>query len=85
MYGEAFNIGSKKPNETREIVQTIIEVSEKDYNKLLIVSRGQPFEKVEQYSDITKAKESLDWEPEIELKEGLRETFKWYQKQRERT
>ena len=30
------------------------------------------------WADIQKAKRLLDWEPEIEVEEGLRKTIDWY-------
>jgi UDP-glucose 4-epimerase len=33
-------------------------------------------------ADISRAAESLSWEPSIELREGIRSTFRWFQQDR---
>ena len=78
--GEVFNIGSKKPNTTREVVEQLIEISETGYNKLQLTEEARNFERKDQYHDITKAEKTLGWHPRIELREGLSETFQWYKK-----
>jgi nucleoside-diphosphate-sugar epimerase len=35
------------------------------------------------WADITRAREIINWEPEIELDEGLKETVAWYMVERD--
>jgi nucleoside-diphosphate-sugar epimerase len=35
------------------------------------------------WADITRARETLNWEPEISLDEGLKETVAWYMAERD--
>lgn len=76
--GEAFNFGSGKPKSVLDVVSTLIEISGYDVKpKILGKSKG---EIDKQYLDSTKAFEKLNWKAETILKEGLTETYKWYEK-----
>ena len=38
---------------------------------------------METWADVGKAKEKLDWEPEVTIDEGLERTVRWYSDNRE--
>lgn len=67
--GQVFNIGSGNPTNIKDLANIIIEISDKD----LSIKFEDP--KVgdikESYSDITKAKKLLGYEPRQPLKDGL--------------
>jgi UDP-glucose 4-epimerase len=68
---EIFNIGYGKSHAVSEVVDMILELSGK---KVPVNYTGErrDGEVMEVVADITKAKEKLDWEPEIDLKAGIK-------------
>jgi len=74
--GEAFNFGAELPIPVDEFVSKFVEVSKKDYTGLEIIDKKGK----DQYSSIEKAKTILGWSPKYGLNQGLKETFKWYEK-----
>lgn len=78
--GEAFNFGGGAPMTLRELVTQIIrawnaETGETRDKEPLIVG---PRVDSTKYLDISKAREVLGWQPQIDLRAGLRETIRWY-------
>jgi CDP-glucose 4,6-dehydratase len=76
--GEAFNAGWGRPNPVREVVDLICELGpgeiEADYR-----GAGNPSGEIErQYLDSAKIRTEIGWEPNVELREGLRRTLDWY-------
>jgi CDP-glucose 4,6-dehydratase len=76
--GEAFNAGWGRPTPVREVVDAICELgpgeSEPDYR-----GSGNPQGEIaRQYLDSSKIRAEIGWEPEIELREGIRRTLGWY-------
>jgi CDP-glucose 4,6-dehydratase len=76
--GEAFNAGWGEPNSVREVVELICETSgsgvEPDYR-----GEGNPEGEIDrQYLASTKIREVAGWEPEVDLREGIRRTLEWY-------
>lgn len=74
---EIINLGGgNKPKS----INTIINIIEQALGKEAIV-KNKPFHKADlmtTWADIRKARRLLDWEPEIEVEEGLRKTIDWY-------
>lgn len=75
--GEAFNFGMDDPKSVIEIVQTIIDVSDRTTLQPLVLGKAKN-EIRDQYLDSSKARSLLGWEPEYSLREGLQETLSWY-------
>ena len=73
--GQAFNFGSKNIFNVVDVVNKIDGVlgTKTDY-KILNISKN---EIPEQYLDWTKAKETLNWQPETTFENGIKETFEW--------
>jgi CDP-glucose 4,6-dehydratase len=76
--GEAFNAGWGRPNPVREVVDLICELGpggvEADYR-----GAGNPSGEIErQYLDSAKIRTEIGWEPNVELRDGLRRTLDWY-------
>jgi len=62
-----------------------IEFAEKYLGKKAIIE-NKPFHKadiMETWANISKAKELLDWEPSVSLDQGLTNTLKWYEENRD--
>lgn len=77
--GEPLNLGSGRSISISQLVNMIKEEShftglvKWDYTKL----NGQPWRQL----DSSVANNTLDWYPEVSLKEGLKSTVEWYEKQ----
>ena len=76
--GEAFNAGWGSPHPVREVIDLICELGptdvEPDYQ-----SGAKPSGEIDrQYLDSAKIRERIGWEPQVELREGLRRTLEWY-------
>jgi CDP-glucose 4,6-dehydratase len=76
--GEAFNAGWGNPHPVREVIDLICELGptdvEPDYR-----GGGTPNGEIDrQYLDSAKIRERIGWEPQVELREGLRRTLEWY-------
>lgn len=75
--GEVINLASGKPISIREVVELVNSV----------IAKGTPLfgkipyrigENMELYADINKAKNLLNWAPQIDLLEGIERTVKYY-------
>ena len=74
-YNEVFNIGN--PNEIT-INQLATEIIKLTNSNSKIINKNLPKDDPKQRQpDISKAKEKLDWKPEINLETGLKKTIKW--------
>jgi len=77
--GEIINIGSGQQYSMHDILRELDDV---DPTELDI---SWDFEAVQTepavwFTDISKAERTLEWVPEISLKEGLKRTYRWYQR-----
>jgi CDP-glucose 4,6-dehydratase len=77
--GEAFNAGWGRPHPVREVIDLICELGpgdvEPDYQ-----GEGNPSGEIDrQYLDSTKIRERIGWEPQVDLREGLKRTLEWYE------
>lgn len=78
-YHEPINIGTDRVVSINEMVDIIANISHKliftDYEP------NQPQGVRGRNADITKAKEILNWQPQISLEEGLTKLYQWIEKQ----
>ena len=83
-YGEIFNVGSDIPVSFKELVKVIVDTAGKGNWKFTEFS---PERKAQEpgdfYSDITKIRKIIGWEPKTSLKEGIKKTIDFYDKYRE--
>ncbi|MBU0568833.1 GDP-mannose 4,6-dehydratase [bacterium] len=80
-YGEVFNIGVDKPISFLELAKTIIEVAGSGrWEFAPFTPERAAQEPGDFYSDITKAKTIIGWEPKTSLREGLARTLEYYRK-----
>jgi len=76
---EAFNFGWGVPVSALEVVELIIELSGKRGLRPNIAGAGKASHEIkDQYLDSTLARTTLGWEPEVDLRTGLRNTVEWY-------
>lgn len=76
--GEAFNFGPDKTCKISDVVATLINSSQSNYNKLFLISSHSNEERENQFLNTKKAREILKWHPKISLERGLKDTFEWY-------
>jgi nucleoside-diphosphate-sugar epimerase len=76
-YYEPINIGTGNDISIKLLAELIAKLVGYKGNIIFTneVSNGQP----KRLLDISRAKEVLNWEPDIELEDGLRATIDWYQ------
>lgn len=78
--GLAFNAGAGRPWAVREIVETLIDVAGSKVTAE-IRGTGTPDGEIDrQYLDSTLIEERLGWKPSWSLRDGLTETFAWYER-----
>ena len=77
--GEIFQIATSKETTVYEIAQVIMEIEEKNFgNKVKIVnSKPRPGDIQRNYSNISKARKMLGYEPKKDLYVGLKDTFEY--------
>jgi len=80
-YGEAFNVGVDKPTSFLELVKTIVEVAGSGkWEFAPFTPERAAQEPGNFYSDISKARSVINWDPKIEIKEGIARTIEYYLK-----
>ena len=80
-YGEVFNVGSGIPISFIELAKKIVQIAGK--GKVAFTEFTQERKEVEPgdyYTDISKIKKIVGWEPKMGLEEGLRKTVEFYKK-----
>lgn len=80
-YGEVFNVGNDKPSSFLEMAETIIEVAQSgrwEYAPFSPERAAQ--EPGDFYSDISKIRRIVGWEPQYTLKDGVQKTVAYYKK-----
>ena len=80
-WGEVFNVGVDKPSNFVELAETVVRIAGSGRWELTPFSperRAQ--EPGNFYSDISKIRGMLGWQPKIGLEEGLQRTVDYYRK-----
>lgn len=72
-------IGPSCCTSIKQIAEKVIEISGKNINPFYDISK--PEGDKARCADYSKAKEILGWEPTVSLDEGLRESYRWIEKQ----
>jgi UDP-glucose 4-epimerase len=83
-YGEIFNVGSDIPVSFLELVKTIVTVANKGkwvFAEFSAERKAQ--EPGDFYSDITKMRKIVGWQPTTTLEDGLAKTIEFYAKNRD--
>lgn len=76
--GEIFNLGNPDEYTIKRLAEIVQEVTDTDSE---IVHKELPEDDPERRRpDISRARERLGWQPQVRLKEGLRNTAKYYSK-----
>ncbi len=77
---EVINLGNSSPVSLKELLAIFEKVSDK---KATVVSRPSHNASVENtYADISKAKKILNWQPKINIEQGVTRLVKWFRDER---
>ncbi len=78
-YGEAFNVGHNQPSSFLELAKAIIDVTKSSgWEFAPFTPERAAQEPGNYYSDISKIKKIVGWEPETNLENGLKNTINYY-------
>ena len=78
-HGEVFNVGRDKPSSFLELAKNIVDVAGSGSWKLAPFTPERAAQEPGNfYSDVSKIKKIIGWEPKTELREGLKETINYY-------
>lgn len=82
--GEVFNVGIDRPTDFIELVETIIEVSGTgSWGFAPFSPERKAQEPGDFYSDISKIRRLIGWEPRTALRDGLRQTVEYYREHKQ--
>lgn len=79
--GEVFNVGVDKPTKMVELAETIVRVAGSGrWEFAPFTPERKAQEPGDFYSDISKIRRIVGWEPKTSLEEGLRQTIEYYRR-----
>ena len=79
--GETYNVGRGRAVAIQEILERIVALSDKDIEVRVDESKLRPVDVPIIEPDITKIRETVGWEPEIELETTLKETLEYWRRE----
>lgn len=78
--GEYFNIGTGIQSTIKEVVETAIKITKKNAQFKWGTMEGRSWDTNNWVADISKARQLLKWTPKINLEQGLKLNWEWFQK-----
>lgn len=75
--GEVYNFGGRTELTNIALTKLLLELLEKPESLIEFVT-DRPGHDLRYAIDCSKAEAELDWKPEVEFREGLQETIRWY-------
>jgi nucleoside-diphosphate-sugar epimerase len=76
--GQTINLGTGKEHAIKDVVLKVVELMGSTVKPLIGALPYRPGEIWCLYSDSSKARELLGWQPQVGLEDGLRKTIEWY-------
>jgi len=77
-YGEVFNVATSKKTTVKELLNVTLKVyKKKNFNQWVIVRGNTSGDVSGLTADISKLKKALDWQPSIELAQGISRMKSW--------
>lgn len=73
---EIFNLGGHEVITINELIANLEAILGKKAN--VIHNPQHPADMMTSHADVTKAREVLGWDPQVSLKEGIKNTVQWY-------
>jgi UDP-glucose 4-epimerase len=84
-HGKVFNVGNDQPVSFRQLAELMVRVAgEGSIKHVEFTPERKAQEPGDFYSDITRARTILGWHPRVGLDDGLRCTFEYYRRHREK-
>jgi len=77
--GEILNIGAGAPISLTALAKLILKITNKEYLKIEY-TEPRLGDILHSYADISNAKKLINFEPQYNQEEGLKDYFKWYYK-----
>ncbi len=79
--GNVYNLGSGNPLSLKELVELMIDINGSGSYKIIpFPEERKKIDIGDFYSDFSKIKKDLGWEPGVSLVEGLKKTFSYFKK-----
>ncbi len=83
-YGQIFNLGGDETINLRDLAALCVEVNNAGtYRIIPFPPDRKPIDIGDYYADYRKIRDSLGWQPRVNLREGLKRTLEFYRKHRE--
>jgi nucleoside-diphosphate-sugar epimerase len=76
--GQTINLGTGEERPIKDVVLKVLELMGNPVRPLVGALAYRPGEIWRLYSDSSKARELLGWQPQVNLEDGLRKTIAWY-------
>ncbi len=76
--GQTINLGTGEEHPIKDVVLKTLELMGNPVKPLIGALPYRPREIWRLYSDSSKARELLGWQPQVGLEDGLRKTIEWY-------
>jgi len=76
--GQTINLGAGEERPIKDVVLKVLELMGNPVRPLIGALPYRPREIWRLYSDSSKARELLGWQPQVGLEDGLRKTIEWY-------
>ena len=82
--GNFYNLGGDKPISLKNLVRLMIDVAKSgSFAEIPFPEERKKIDIGDFYSDYSKIKHELGWQPKVSIREGLQETFEYYKKYKE--
>jgi dTDP-glucose 4,6-dehydratase len=78
--GRIYNAGPKEPVSIRHLVELLAEELRMPFEQLVEIRPGRVGEDARYWLDSSRIKNELGWEPEISLRDGMRDMVEWGRK-----
>jgi len=79
--GQTINLGTGEEHPIKEVVLKVLELMGRPVKPLIGALPYRPREVWRLYSDSSKARELLGWQPQVSMEDGLTKTIAWYTEQ----
>ena len=80
--GEIYNIGGNSESTNIDLVKRLLKILKKPENLIKFV-KDRPGHDLRYAIDFNKIRNELNWEPKVNLEQGLEETINWYKNNQE--